>query len=346
MNLKKIAISMLLLASGTLASAQTELKKPEASQYASVTQRIGLSTISITYHSPLAKGRNIWGKLVPYNEVWRAGANENTTISFSSDVKIEGQALAAGTYGLHMIPTEKEWTVIFSTNYYAWGSFFYTPKEDALRVTVNPKSAPMQDWLSYTFTNPQPQSVNAEMHWEKMSVSFAITVDVPEVVYQSMKKELTNAPGFQWQAYNQAANHCISNGIHLDEAAEWVKKSLDMQQNFTNLSSQSRLLQKQGKNEEAGVVKKQAFSLADESQLNNYGYELIAQGKTAEAFEIFKLNVARYPKSWNVYDSLGEVLEMMGDTKGAISNYKIALSKAPEVQRKRIAPILSRLEGK
>jgi tetratricopeptide (TPR) repeat protein len=184
------------------------------------------------------------------------------------------------------------------------------------------------------------------MHWEKLSVSFVISVDVPEVVYQSMKKELTNAPGFQWQAYNQAANHCISNGIHLEEAAVWVKKSLEMQQNFTNLITQSRLLEKQGKSEEAAAAKKQAFSIADESQLNTYGYELLAQGITAEALEIFKLNVARYPKSWNVYDSLGEVLEMMGDTKGAISNYKIAFSKAPDVQRKRIAPILSRLEGK
>ena len=146
--MKKIILSSVLVLSGFITYAQTDLKTPEASQSASIMQRIGLTDISISYHSPLAKGRTIWGDVVPYNEVWRAGANENTTISFSTDVKVEGKELAAGIYGLHMIPTQSEWTIIFSKNNYSWGSFFYSEIDDALRIKVKPNTAAMQEWMS------------------------------------------------------------------------------------------------------------------------------------------------------------------------------------------------------
>src|SRR5262245_54751129 len=121
----------------TSAAAQTApLKAPEASPAASVTQTVGLTEMKITYHRPAVNGRKIWGGLVPYGDVWRAGANENTTLSFSSAVKVAGKPLRAGTYGLHMIPTAKDWTIIFSNQAAAWGSFSYDPKEDALRITA------------------------------------------------------------------------------------------------------------------------------------------------------------------------------------------------------------------
>jgi hypothetical protein len=122
---------------------------PRDSQHATVIQRVGLTDITINYHRPLVKGRQIWGKLVPYGEVWRAGANENTTMTFSDPVAIEGQPLAGGVYGLHMIPGETEWTVIFSKIHTDWGSFTYNPSHDALRVKVKPQSAEMREALSY-----------------------------------------------------------------------------------------------------------------------------------------------------------------------------------------------------
>src|SRR5712692_2724975 len=122
-------------------SQATELKIPRASQRGTVTQRIGLTDITITYHRPSVGGREIWGKTVPYGQVWRAGANENTTISFTDDVSVEGHALPAGTYGLHTLPTADQWTIIFSKNSTSWGSFSYDEKEDALRVTVKPHPA-------------------------------------------------------------------------------------------------------------------------------------------------------------------------------------------------------------
>ncbi len=341
--MKKLLFLTISILSGYCLLAQTELKKPEASQAASVTQRIGLTDIAISYHSPLVKGRKIWGDLVPYNEVWRAGANENTTISFSSDVKIEGKALAAGTYGLHMIPTEKDWTIIFNHNASAWGSFFYKESEDALRVTVSPRTANMQDWLSYYFADPKVNSVVAVLHWEKLEVPFKIDIDVPEVVYQSMKKELTNINGFFWQGYNAAAAYCIQNNIHLDDAAKMIDNSIKIQKTFANQNTKAMLLDKQGKKTDADALRKEALGMADETQLNAYGYELMGQGKINEALEIFKLNVKQYPNSWNVYDSLGEVLLASGDKKGAIANYKLALSKAPENQKKRIEGIIQKI---
>lgn len=341
--MNKLLLCLVFIQSGLGLSGQTQLTIPDASQSASVSQRIGITDIRIDYHSPLAKGREIWGKLVPYNDVWRAGANENTTITISHDVKIEGTPVPAGRYGLHMIPTEKEWTVILSKNADAWGSFFYKQSEDVARIKVNPNTGPMQDWLSYTFIDPQDQSVVVAMRWEKISVPFKINVDVPEIVYQNMNKELTGLNGFFWQGYNQAAAYSFRNNIHMDKATEWADRSVNIQPNFTNLTTKAKILEKQGKKEEAATLHAKAVPLADENQLNAYGYELMGAGNTKEAIEIFKLNVKKYPASWNVYDSLAEALQNTGDKKGALENYRVALSKAPENQKKRIQNTINSL---
>ncbi len=346
MKLKTTFAAAILLVYNVISYAQTELKKPEASQAASVHQRIGLTDIQINYHSPLSKGRTIMGNLVPYGEVWRAGANENTTISFSTDVKVEGKPVVAGTYGIHMIPGEKVWTLILSRNYYSWGSFFYNEKEDALRAQIQAHSAPMQEWLSYSFVQPQAQSAQVELRWENLQLLFLMEVDVPETVYQSMKKELVHVNGFFWQGHNQAALYCAQNNIHLEEASAWVEKSIRIQKNFSNLSTKALLMEKKGNTKESEALRQEALSIADEAQINAYGYELLGQGKNAEAKELFALNVKRYPKSWNAYDSLGEVLEASGDKKNSIIQYKTAYSKAPEGQKKRIEEILKRLESK
>ena len=154
---------------------------------AGVMQRLGADTdITIEYGRPAVKGRKIWGALVPYGMApgnrssknqpfpWRAGANENTTIEFKKDVLIEGKPLAAGKYGVHMIPSEKEWTIIFSKNNSAWGSFSYKPEEDALRVTVTPVAASLQEWLTYGFEDLAGKSATAFLHWEQLKVPFKI----------------------------------------------------------------------------------------------------------------------------------------------------------------------------
>lgn len=176
----KIVIALSALLSFLLsfqAESLAQDKEVRASLKASVMQRIGLDTdITIVYSRPGVKGRKIWGGLVPYDKVWRAGANENTTFEVSKDVLINGQKLPAGKYGLHMIPGEKQWTIIFSKNNSAWGSFSYKQEEDALRVTVTPVAAPEREWLSYGFENLAGNSATAYLWWEKLKVPFEVEV--------------------------------------------------------------------------------------------------------------------------------------------------------------------------
>jgi len=163
--------------------------KVPASLKAAVMQRLGADTdVTIVYSRPGVKGRQIWGALVPYGMApgnqysknqpfpWRAGANENTTIELSKDVLIEGKPLAAGKDGLHLVPGEKEWTIIFSKNNSAWGSFSYNPQEDALRVTVKPVAAPSQEWLTFGFDDLAGKSAMAFLYWEKVKVPFKISL--------------------------------------------------------------------------------------------------------------------------------------------------------------------------
>src|SRR6266481_961391 len=186
-------------------SQPTELNIPRVSQRGTVSQRVGLTDITIAYHRPAVGGREIWGKTVPYGKVWRAGANENTTIMFSDDVSVEGKPLAAGTYGLHTIPDKDQWTIIFSKNSTSWGSFSYDQKEDALRVTVKPHPAESCDTLTYVFDDIKPDSAAATLRWEKLAVPFRVSVDTKAVVLKSIKNELRSVGGFTWAGYDEAA---------------------------------------------------------------------------------------------------------------------------------------------
>ncbi len=326
------------------AVAQQNLTLPQASQAAGVMQQVGLTQLKVAYHSPLVKGRTIWGDLVPYNEVWRCGANENTVFHASTDILVEGQPLAAGSYGLHMIPTPADWTIIFSRVSDAWGSFVYDKKDDALRVTVRPHAASFQEWLSYRFTDLQPESAVLTLRWEKLEIPVRIAVDVHETVYRSMVAELRGLPGFFWQPHYQLARYCFDNGIHPAEAVAAVDKSIGINPTFPNLNLKAEIAAREGKAGESEQLTKKALGKADEIQLNAYGYELMGKGKLDRAIEIFRLNVKRYPDSWNVYDSLGEALMNKGNRKESLSNYETALGKAPEKQHERIRAMIAKVK--
>ena len=289
--------------------AQGELTLPQASQKATVTQRIGLTDINITYNSPTVKGRVIWGELVPFGEVWRAGANENTVITFSTPVMVEGKNIAAGAYGLHMIPRKNSWTIIFSSNSNSWGSYFYNQSEDVLRVEVTPEIAPMQEWLSYRFTDLKSTSAKVMLNWEKIGVGFLIQVDLNETVLASMRQELRGQKYYTWEAPSQAAEFCLKNKINTDEALRWADHSISIKETFSNLNAKAGLLALKGDSTGAAKAKSRALVVADEQQLNTYGYQLLAEGKKKEAIEIFHINVKRYPDSWNVYDSLADAYD-------------------------------------
>ena len=331
---------------GTLAAQAPPLVMPKVSPRATVGQTVGLTEITITYDRPAIGGREVWGKLVPFDSVWRAGANENTVIAFSSPVTLGGQEVPAGRYGLHMIPAHGEWTVILSRMANAWGSFSYDPKEDVLRVKTAPLPAEPQERLAYTLDAPGEDSVVATLRWEKLAVPIAIGVNTKQVVVDSLRQQLRGLPKFFWQPWAQAAAWCNANDINLAEAVEWADASISLQENFTNLRLKAALLQKKGDTAAAEELNRKAFTLAGETDINAYGYQLLAQGRTDSAIAVFRKNVKDYPKSWNTYDSLGEALARKGDKKRAIEMYTRARSlTANETQRKRIDGILAGLSG-
>ena len=324
--------------------AQAPLVLPKQSPRASVTQTVGLTAVSITYDRPAINGRPVWGTLVPFDSVWRAGANENTVIEFSSPVRLGGQVVRAGRYGLHMIPTRGLWTVILSKQANAWGSFSYDPKEDAIRLTAAPTAGDLQERLAYTFDSLTDSSVVATLRWEKLAVPIAIQVDTKAVVADSIREQLRGLGRFSWQTWSQAAAWSTANDTNSDEALAWIDRSIQMNETFANLQIKATLLDKRGDRAEAAAVTQRSLAVATEVEVNNYGYGLVGQGNVDSAIVIFRRNVATYPRSWNTYDSLGEAYATKGEKKLAIENYSKALALTQDAtQRRRIERVLAGL---
>jgi predicted negative regulator of RcsB-dependent stress response len=341
-----VALAALLAGAGTAVAQLPPLTLPQASPEATVSQVVGLTEISIDYHRPAVNKRKVWGDLVPYGQTWRAGANENTTIEFSSPVTIGGKKVPAGKYGLHMLPTEKDWSVMLSSTSTAWGSFSYDEKEDVVRFPVTPKPADFEERLEYRFENPTDTSVDVVMQWEKLSVSFPIAVDTNAVVMDSLQKQLRGLPRFGWQAWNQAAQWALQHDTDLDQALKWADQSIATQTTFANLRTKAGILEKKGDVKAAEDMRAQAMKIATEADINQLGYQLLGQKKTDEALAMFRKNVKDYPNSWNVYDSLGEALAASGNTKAAVENYNKAMSMTTDpVQKKRIQDILAKMKA-
>jgi len=326
------------------APAQPQLVLPDPSPKASASQTVGLTELTVTYHRPAVNKRKIWGALVPYGDVWRAGANENTTLSVSSPFMFGGKAVPAGTYGLHMLPAEGDWAVILSSQAKAWGSFSYDAKEDVARVPVKPETADFVERLAYTFDEPAGDATALALRWEKLRVAVPITVDTKQVTLASIRDQMRGLPRFGWQGWNQAAAWCARNDIMTDEALAWADRSITMQKTFANLRTKATLLEKKGDAKAAVALRAEAMPLATEVDVNNLGYQLLGDGKTAEALDFFRKNAKEHPLSWNVWDSLAEGLEKSGDAKGARENYQKALAMAPEDQKKRLTDTIARLK--
>jgi tetratricopeptide (TPR) repeat protein len=334
-NTKNVLMAMCLVLVTLAASAQN-LTTPRPSQFASVTQRVGISDVTIAYHSPGVRGRAIWGAQVPYGNVWRAGANENTTITLSHDAQIEGQQVKAGTYGLFMLPIDEgNFKILLSKYAQSWGTV--SPSEDELvaQATVKTAAISPQEWLSYDFTNRTGNDVTAVLRWDKLEVPFKIAFDVNKIVIDNARAELKGPVGFSWRGYSNAASYCLLNDTNLEEAMTWIEQSLAIQSGFTNLQVKAGLLAKQGKQEASDEIMKEAVPTANAFQLNQYGYQLLGAEKTKEAIEIFSLNVeknANHQFIWGFTDSLGEAYLKDGNKKMALKQYKQARKLAPENQ--------------
>jgi len=332
---------------GQTATGETlMLDLPRASQHAQIVQRIGITDITIDYHRPLANGRQIWGKVVPYDRVWRAGANENTTITFSDPVTIEGQALDKGTYGLHMIPGQNQWTVIFSKNSSAWGAFTYKQEEDALRVNVKPQAAEMHDALAYDFDELKPDSAVVTMRWEKVAVPFKVAVNVNDIVTASLQKQMRGYPQYYWEGWDDAAGYLLANKINLDQALKFEDQSINIEERYDNLMSKSKILEAQGKQTEAASFKSKALDKANALQLYVYARQLQGEKKQDEALALFKSNAKKFPEHWTSHLGLARVYSAQGDFGTAVKEMKTALAGSPDANKSALENYIKRLEAK
>ncbi len=345
MRSSPFVLGLVAIAATAATAGAQRLTLPEESPPARVEQAVGLTRIAVSYHRPAVSGRAIWGKLVPYGQVWRTGANDNTTISFSTDVKIAGRPLRAGTYGLHTIPTAKDWTIIFSTATTAWGSYSYDQKEDALRVTATPRPlAAPEERLAFRFEDLGNTKATLVLAWERLAVPIAIEVDTPRVVMASMRSELRGRAGFTGESWTQAAAYWLRNGGPLDEALRMIDRSIGMGATYGNLMVRADILEKQGNAAGAREARAKAQPLATENDLNQAGYRLLGDKKVDEAIAMFRTIVQRYPQSWNAQDSLGEALAIKGDKRGAIAAYEKALAMVRDAtQKKRIEQTIAQL---
>ncbi len=341
------ALLLSVFVSATLSYAQSAvLDLPRDSQHAVLTQRIGITDITINYHRPLVKGRRIFGGIVPYGQVWRAGANENTTISITDPVSIEGQALSAGTYGLHMIPEENEWTVVFSKMANAWGSFTYNEKEDALRVRVKPQATAFHEALTYDFDQPTANSAIVAMSWDKVEVPFKVTVDVHDAVDRSLHKQLRGLSQYTWEGWDDAANYWLGEKTNYETALKYADESIGQEKRFDNLMTKSRALDGLGRKTEAASLRQGALQLGNSQQLYGYARQLQRDKKTDEAFAIYRSTYRKYPSDWLSHAGMARVYCSQSDFENAAKEMKLAQDAAPEQAKAQVGGLVKRLEAK
>jgi len=308
---------------------------------ASVSQTIGISTVTVNYSRPAVKGRVVWGNLVPYgwnaqgfgngnSAPWRAGANENTTIKFSHDAKVEGKPVPKGEYGLFfVINADNSGEVILSKDNRSWGSFFYEPKQDQLRSKIQLRDGAFTEMLTYDFINSAKNSSELVLSWEKKQFPVKIEFAVDDIVMANAAEELKGPTGFNWQGFASAANYAVQNNTNYEQALKWIDQAIAQNNSFATLSVKSNILKAMNKNDESDKLMKEALAIANEGELNVYGYQLMGNGEMDKAIQIFKLNTERFPKSANAFDSLGEAYATKGDKQNAITNFKKSLSMNP-----------------
>jgi DUF2911 family protein len=322
------------------------LDLPRPSQHAVVTQRVGITDVTINYHRPVVNKRKIWGGVVPYGQVWRAGANENTTIQFTDPVTIEGKPLPKGSYGLHMIPGENEWTVIFSRNSTSWGSFTYDQAEDALRVTVKPQTAEFHEALTYDFDDVTPDSFVVTLRWEKVAVPFKVGVNTHEIVAQNLHQQLRGLSQYSWEGWDDAANYLLQEKIDLEEALKYSDKSIQNEERYDNFMTKSRVLDALGRKDQATTARNKALTMANAIQLHSYGRQLQIDGKPADAFAIYRDNAKKNPDQWIVHVGLSRMYSAQGDFANAAKEMNVAVAGAPDGQKQPLQAFAKRLEAK
>ena len=329
-------------------------------------RRVGVTDVEVRWNAPGVKGREgqIWGTNVAYygytvlgfgsngESPWRAGANESTTISFSTDVSIEGQKLAAGTYGFFIALYPDSCTLIFSKNTAGWGSYFYKPELDVLRVNVRQqKDLPQsRERLEYTFSDQTDRSVVIALEWEHWRIPFKVEVGLTQTALASIQSQMSGALGFDPPSLQAAAQWCLANDVNLDEALVWINSATDPNlggaTTFAALSTKAGLLRKKGNTKEADATMETALANASVFEMHGYGRQLIGQKKYKEAFAVFERNFQKNGDTWPTHVGLMRGYSALGDVKNALKHARIALPQAPDdLNKNALEGMIKTLEG-
>jgi tetratricopeptide (TPR) repeat protein len=330
-----------------------------------VSEQVGLTQVTITYHRPAVKGREgkVWGELVHKGFVdqgfgnrkpapWRAGANENTVIEFDNDVKIEGQTLPKGKYGFFIAYDPLESIVIFSKKSDAWGSFFYDEKEDALRVKVKPQPLEKSvEFLKYEFLNQTPESAVVALSWEKLAIPFKVEVDSLKQQFDAFVTELQNPRSYTPQALNIAASWTLQNNYQLEKGLEWATTATAPNfpgdpTSFPALSTKAAILEKLGKSAEAAAIIKSALPFGSVGQLQQLGRQLLAAKNPKAAMEVFQFNYDKNPNQFAALVGMARGLSASGEYSKALEFANKALPLAPnDANKKAVEAMIEKLKA-
>jgi hypothetical protein len=365
--MKKLLIACVALISYIVSYSQLSTAPGGGNKKAMVGERIGITDVTINYDRPAVKGREgkIWGDLVHkgFSDLgfgtskaapWRAGANENTTIEFSTPVSIEGQPLPAGKYGFFIAYDSTESTVIFSKNSSSWGSFYYDPREDALRVKVKPQPIDKSvERLTFVFTDETNTGATIALIWEKLKIPFKVETDYNNLQLESFRRELRSEKAFNpgWQSFNQAALFCLQNNINLEEGLKWADDAVNLpfigEKNFVTLSTKAGFLSKLNRQAEADALMKEALPMGTVQQLHAYARQLVQLKKSKEAFEVFKLNYDKNPNEFTTQLGMARGYSAIGDYKKALDFAQKARPKADNLNKPNVERMIKTLqEGK
>lgn len=269
--MKKTALLFLSVIILSALSIAQDFRTPRPSPDATVSQFVGVTKITIDYSSPGVKDRKIWGGLVPFGEVWRTGANEATTITFTDAVSVNGNELAAGTYGIHSIPNSNEWEIIFSKDTPVDGSSTLDPKKEVLRIKVKPEEHHFMERMTFLLTDATETSVNVSLNWEKLHVSFKVDVKTQDLTLQKARD------AFKWNQLMAGATYCLDNNVNLEEGFKWIQASSLINENYWNTRILSQFHAKMNKKSEAIATMEKAIELGNKMPSAPFDFERMKQ---------------------------------------------------------------------
>jgi hypothetical protein len=254
-------------------SAAADFTTPRISPNATLSQTLGITNVTVTYSRPGVRGRTVWGDLVPYGKPWRTGANDATTFACTTDLRVNGQPLPAGTYSFFTIPGPSEWIVVFNKQKDLWGAFSYDSTQDQLRVKAKPEPSENHEWMEFAFEDlapdalPQcPASGKLVLRWEKLAVPITIETDMNKLVLASAHEEMAKLKSDDWRTPFRAATFCLDNGVNQDEGWQWAQKSVAIQENYQNLSLVARWHAKAGRTKDAIAAGQKAVQIGKASK--------------------------------------------------------------------------------